>query len=163
MTHAEATSFSAPSRPRLVHSRPQPKQDLPIVKRRLPLVAGAVCIGLASWGAFLLYATNLERASSSVTRQVIFNVKNNPVVQTLLGAPVSLPSHALLSEPWISGSINMPAGNVDMSFRVKGPTMGGTVYFTSIRKDKGVPFTILRFKLIADNGDVIDLRGTTSS
>ena len=38
--------------------------------------------------------------------------------------------------------VNLPAGHVDISFRVRGPTGAGTVYFTSVRKDKGIPFTI---------------------
>lgn len=68
----------------------------------------------------------------------------------------------------------MPAGHVDLSFRVKGSNSRGTVYFTSVRKDKGLPFTIcayicplmvrkpintstVRFKVITDNGEVIHL------
>jgi cytochrome c oxidase assembly factor 1 len=67
----------------------------------------------------------------------------------------------------------MPAGHVDLSFRVQGPKTGGTVYFTSVRKDKGLPFTIrayftsirdgcpnasiVRFKVIADTGEKIHL------
>ena len=67
----------------------------------------------------------------------------------------------------------MPAGHVDLSFRVQGPKSGGTVYFTSVRKDKGLPFTIrasfdafrekpsdfqpVRFKVITDSGETIHL------
>ncbi|THU91711.1 hypothetical protein K435DRAFT_726936 [Dendrothele bispora CBS 962.96] len=36
--------------------------------------------------------------------------------------------------------------NVDVSFRIKGSKGAGTLYFTSIRREKGSPFTILRFK-----------------
>jgi hypothetical protein len=41
--------------------------------------------------------------------------------------------------------VNMPAGHVDLSFRVQGSKTKGTVYFTSVRKDKGLPFTICTY------------------
>ncbi|THU96087.1 DUF1783-domain-containing protein, partial [Dendrothele bispora CBS 962.96] len=48
-------------------------------------------------------------------------------------------------------------GNVDVSFRIKGSKGVGTLYFTSIRREKGLPFTILRFKVIADGGQVVEI------
>lgn len=36
----------------------------------------------------------------------------------------------------------MLQGTVDISMRVKGSKGAGTLYFTSIRKEKGQPFTI---------------------
>jgi len=64
-----------------------------------------------------------------------------------------------------------------LSFRVRGSKGAGTVYFTSIRTEKGVPFTncafcllfvtligealmhciSVRFKVIADDGTVVQL------
>jgi hypothetical protein len=51
--------------------------------------------------------------------------------------------------------VKMLQGNIDISFRVKGHKGAGTVYFTSIRRERGGPFTTLRFKVIADDGTVI--------
>ena len=86
----------------------------------------------------------------------------------------------------------MPQGNVDLTFRVKGhkgkgswyyekrvnsrPVDSGTVYFTSIRRAKGEPFTIrvslsypapppnlhvipipVRFRIIKDDGQVVNI------
>jgi len=51
--------------------------------------------------------------------------------------------------------VKMLQGNIDISFRVKGHKGAGTVYFTSIRKARGEPFTALRFKIIADDGTII--------
>ncbi|CAG7853813.1 SubName: Full=Uncharacterized protein {ECO:0000313/EMBL:CCA67759.1} [Serendipita indica DSM 11827] len=154
----DKTQFSAPSRPRPIHPRPTSGRDLPPSnKSRAAWLFAAALLGFSGWGAFLLYATNLERLSSSVTRQVISNLKQNSDVQRALGAPIRLPSAMFLSDPWISGAVNMPAGHVDLSFRIQGSRKGGTVYFTSVRKEKGVPFTILRFKVITDDGETISL------
>lgn len=62
-------------------------------------------LGFSGWGVFLLYATNMERLSSSVTRQVISNLKQHPEVQRILGAPIELPKVIVLGDPWISGSV----------------------------------------------------------
>ena len=70
---------------------------------------------------------------------------------------------------------NMLQGNVDVSFRVKGSKGAGTLYFTSIRKEKGQPFTVcesteaiilhiisdrlstVRYKIICDDGTTVNL------
>ena len=92
----------------------------------------------------------------------------------------------------LSIQISMPQGNVDLTFRVKGhkgrgvpcpclrvsslPVDSGTVYFTSIRRAKGEPFTIraslsriahptnlhvilipVRFRVIKDDGQVVNI------
>ena len=69
----------------------------------------------------------------------------------------------------------MLQGNVDVSFRVKGSKGAGTLYFTSIRKEKGQPFTVcksmetiilhiisdrlstVRYKIICDDGTTVNL------
>jgi len=61
-------------------------------------------------------------------------------------------------EPWIDGAINLLQGNVDVSFRVRGSKGAGTVYFTSVREEKGQPFRILRSKIICDDGVILQLR-----
>ncbi|KIJ34677.1 hypothetical protein M422DRAFT_61387 [Sphaerobolus stellatus SS14] len=150
--------FDRPSKPRAYYARPQRKQELPEVKSRFTLVALLTVAGLSAWGAFILYATNMERASSSVVRQLATNLKNMEALKEVLGDNVHLEGKWWLAdEPWINGAINLLQGNVDVSFRVRGSNGGGTVYFTSVREEKGRPFTILRYKLICDNGEILRL------
>jgi len=114
--------------------------------------------GLSAWAAFLVYATNQEKLSSSVVRQVIRTVRDSPEVRDLLGDAIRPePVWWLNGSPWIGGVIHMLQGNVDISFRLKGTNGAGTLYFTSMRKAKGEPFTILRFKVIRDDWEEVQV------
>ncbi|KAI5122054.1 hypothetical protein M0805_006038 [Coniferiporia weirii] len=157
-TMPEPLTFGNVSKPGAFYERPRIKRDLPLVPSPwIGLVAFGI-VGLAGWGTFLAYATNQERMSSSVVRQILQNLRESDLVHETLGESVRPePAWYLNGDPWISGSINMLQGNVDISLRVKGSKGAGTLYFTSIRKDKGQPFTILRFKVICDNGTVLNL------
>ncbi|KAG1759987.1 hypothetical protein EDD22DRAFT_955368 [Suillus occidentalis] len=124
-------TFSAPSKPRLYYARPPLKADLPRVQKRWPFILAFATLGVSAWAAFLLFATNQEKLSSSVVQRIM---------QT----------------------INLPQGNVDLSFRLKGHQGSGTLYFTSIRKAKGQPFTPLRFRVIGDDKRVVNLYSQTS-
>jgi len=98
---------------------------------------------LAGWAAFLLVATNQEKLLSFVVRQIIRTAKDNKEFREMLGKAIRpQPEWWLNGDPWIEGSINVPQGNVDVSFRLKGHKGSGTLYFTSVRKAKGEPFTI---------------------
>jgi len=115
---------------------------------------------LSAWTAFLLYTTNQERLSSSVVRQFVLKLKRtqNPELIEALGENITLqPTWWLFNEPHVNGQINMPKGHVDVSMRVAGSKGAGTLYFTSIRREKGAPFSILRFKAITDDGRTIHL------
>ncbi|KAA1469162.1 DUF1783-domain-containing protein [Dentipellis sp. KUC8613] len=150
-------TFSSPSRPREYYARPQ-ERDLPPYARTWPLVAVLGTAGVAVWATFFMYATNQERLSSSVTRHVLTTIRESDAVRDVLGDAVRFePAWYLNGDPWVSGSVNMLQGHVDISFRVKGHKQGGTLYFTSLRKAKGEPFTILRFKIIADDGTVVQV------
>nr|XP_019012145.1 uncharacterized protein I206_02988 [Kwoniella pini CBS 10737]OCF50926.1 hypothetical protein I206_02988 [Kwoniella pini CBS 10737] len=125
-------AFKGPSRPRLIYERPGDK-DLPKITNKLPYVIALGLLGLG-WGLFLLHATNAERLSSSVLRQVTFQLRNSKEAIAVLGENVRLVENWwALRQPWISGTINLMQGRVDLSFRVKGDKCAGTVYFTSIR------------------------------
>jgi len=151
-------NFSSPSRPRQYYSRPVTKRELPGIPRTWPTVALLGTVGLAAWGVFLTYAANQERLSSSITQQVLINLKDSPEVQEVLGDAIRPePVWYLNGDPRVDGVINVPQGNVDLKFRVKGHKDSGTVHFTSIRRDKGKPFTIIRFKVIADGGVTVDI------
>lgn len=96
-------------------------------------------------------------------RQILQNLRDSDIVRESLGEAVRPePAWYLNGDPWIEGAVscvelkkvlfpnsehlflqtNMLQGNVDISFRVKGSKGAGKLYFTSIRKEKGQPFTV---------------------
>ncbi|KAI0293937.1 DUF1783-domain-containing protein [Russula brevipes] len=155
-------TFSSTSRPRQYYSRPQPR-DLPPYRRAWPGLLAVCVAGVGGWAAFLAYAANQERLSSSAMRRVIGELRESEDVRAVLGDAVRPePTWYLNGNPWVSGSVKMLQGNIDISFRVKGHKGAGTVYFTSIRRARGEPFTTLRFKVIADDGTIILLPCETS-
>lgn len=160
---AQIQTFDAPSRPRIVHSRPILRRELPDGKPHLLFYVGVGAVVVSVWGAFLLYTTNMERLSSSVVQQILAAVqspKNTRIIEVLGEKIRPEPAWYMLGEPWIAGAINLLQGNVDVSFRVCGTKGNGTVYFSSIRKAKGSTFTVLRFKLISDQGEVLWLQNS---
>jgi cytochrome c oxidase assembly factor 1 len=61
---------------------------------------------LSAWGAFVFYATNMERLSSSVVRQLGFNLRSNELVKDTLGVDLALEGKWWLGgEPWINGAV----------------------------------------------------------
>ncbi|GBE81890.1 DUF1783-domain-containing protein [Sparassis latifolia] len=153
----QVETFSSPSRPREYYARPHPR-DLPPLQRKWPLLLAFGAVGVGAWATFFAYAANQERLSSSVVRQLMDTVRASPELRDVLGDAIRPePIWWLNGDPWISGAIYLMQGNVDVSFRLKGHKGAGTLYFTSIRKAKGEPFTVLRFKVIADDGTVVNL------
>ncbi|TFK46667.1 DUF1783-domain-containing protein [Heliocybe sulcata] len=149
-------TFSEPSNPRKFYARPNVQRDLPPLQNRWPQVLTAGALGITAWVAFYLYTGNQEKLSSSVIKHILNLIKEDPQTTAVLGDAIRPePQWYLNGDPWIEGSINMLQGRADVSFRVKGHKGAGTLYFTSVRKAKGEPFTILRFKIIADDGTVI--------
>lgn len=107
---------------------------------------------------FLQIVANQERLSSSIVRHIIRIVKDNTELKEMLGDVIRpQPEWWLNGDPWIEGSINIPQGHVDVSFKLKGHKGSGTLYFTSVRKAKGDPFTILRFRVRGDDGTVVNI------
>ncbi|KAF8306237.1 DUF1783-domain-containing protein, partial [Clavulina sp. PMI_390] len=138
--------------------RPSSPRELPHVKRSYLSILAASALVIGSWSSFLLFATNEERLSSSVVRRVLAAVTSDPDANKLLGESITLePSWIYLGSPNIAGQINLLQGSVDIKFRLQGSDASGTVYFSSIRRAKGEHFEILRFKIIADNGKIVDL------
>ncbi|OWZ50948.1 hypothetical protein C361_06206 [Cryptococcus neoformans Tu259-1] len=149
-------AFEGPSKPRLIYERPGGR-ELPKVRGTAPFVIALGLLGLG-WGLFILHATNSERLSSSVLRQATFQLRNSKEVIALLGENVRLVEEWwALGAPWISGTINLMQGRVDLSFRIRGSKGAGTVYFTSIRPQEQGAWRIVRYKVIADDGQVIRL------
>jgi cytochrome c oxidase assembly factor 1 len=117
-------TFSSTSRPRQYYSRPQPR-DLPpyrvsrvsppprnsayalYVQRAWPGLL-AVCIGgVSAWAAFLAYAANQERLSSSAMRRVLSDLRDSEDVRVVLGNAVRPePTWYLNGSPWVHGSVS---------------------------------------------------------
>ncbi|EIM89571.1 DUF1783-domain-containing protein [Stereum hirsutum FP-91666 SS1] len=156
-TPPPAETFDGPSKPREYYHRP-PQRDLPPYRRVWPTLLLLSTAGVSVWAVFLTYMANQERLSTSVMKRIVTTIKNSEEVREVLGEAVRLePTWWLNGDPWVTGSVSMLQGSVDLSFRVKGHKGSGTLYFTSIRKGKGEPWTILRFKIIADNGQVLHI------
>ncbi|KAJ3875790.1 cytochrome oxidase complex assembly protein 1-domain-containing protein [Lentinula edodes] len=153
------TTYSGTSRPRpyhLKHPPPALKRDLPRLQKTWPAILAFAVIGVAGWTAFLTFVTNQEKISSSVVQQIMRELREDEELRAVLGDAIRMQGEWWLNgDPRIIGSISTMQGNIDVSFRVKGSKGAGTVYFTSIRREKGVPFEILRFKVIADDGPII--------
>ncbi|GAA5825247.1 hypothetical protein JCM3770_003170 [Rhodotorula araucariae] len=144
------------ARRRYPHQRIE--HQLPELKSRTPLYLSIALISAAAWGLFLAYATNNERANSSVVRSLTFQLRSWPAVREFLGDGIKI--EPLVADfVRIKGSINMLAGRIDVQFRVRGSKAAGTASFTSIRRGKDGRFEVLRWKITRDDGAVLDLAG----
>ncbi|RPD66513.1 DUF1783-domain-containing protein [Lentinus tigrinus ALCF2SS1-7] len=153
----EPEVFNKTSRPGLYYSRPSPK-DLPPLQNKWPAILALGALGVSAWGLFMVFVTNQEKLSSSIMQQIMNTVTENPELREVLGEAIRPePVWWMNGDPWIDGAIHIPGGNIDLSFRVKGHKGAGTLYFTSIRRVKGEPFQILRFKVIADDGTEVNI------
>ncbi|KAJ7814127.1 cytochrome oxidase assembly protein 1, partial [Mycena olivaceomarginata] len=141
------------------YSNFKPHRPLPQIERRWPTFIGIGVVVLTSWAAFLTYVTNETKVTSSVVKQILRSIKADPQLLETLGL-------AIRPQPewWLNGisdysraGINQLQGNIDVSFRIKGALGSGTVYFTSVRKAKGIPYEILRFRVIHDDGRVVEV------
>jgi cytochrome c oxidase assembly factor 1 len=62
--------------------------------------------GVTGWAAFLLFATNQEKLSSSVVRQIMQTVRESPDLQGLLGNAIHPePAWYLNGDPRINGKV----------------------------------------------------------
>ncbi|KAJ7630511.1 cytochrome oxidase complex assembly protein 1-domain-containing protein, partial [Roridomyces roridus] len=134
--YTENTPASSQERASL-YSNFQSRRDLPRIEKRWPAMLGLAVVVVTGWAAFLTYVTNETKVTSSVVKQIL--------QWWLNGYPV------------IHGQINQLQGNIDLSFRIKGALGSGTVYFTSVRKAKGMPYEILRFRVILDDGRIVEV------
>ncbi|KAI0636597.1 DUF1783-domain-containing protein [Trametes polyzona] len=157
-------TFDKTARPGLYYPRPQRERDLPPLQSKWPAILALGAVGVSAWAVFMVFVTNQEKLSSSVMQQIMNTLRENPELRAVLGEAIRPePVWWMNGDPWISGAIHMPGGNIDLSFRVKGHKGAGTLYFTSIRREKGQPFQILRFKVIADDGTEININPTNPS
>ena len=76
-------------------------------KRKWPGILIASIIGVSAWGAFYLYAANQERLASSVVRQIMSTVSENPELQQKLGHAIRFePVWWLNGDPYIKGAVS---------------------------------------------------------
>ena len=72
------------------------------------MILAAAIAGVSGWAAFLLYATNSEKVSSSVVRQIMRTVQQNADVRALLGDGIRAePAWYLNGDPRIQGQVRM--------------------------------------------------------
>ncbi|KAJ6519431.1 cytochrome oxidase complex assembly protein 1-domain-containing protein [Mycena sanguinolenta] len=155
--YGEGTA-SSQDRSSSLYSNFQSHRPLPRIEKRWPTFLGIGVIVLTSWAAFLTYVTNETKVTSSVVKQILRTIKADPQLLETLGFAIRpQPEWWLNGYPIIHGQINQLQGNIDVSFRIKGSLGSGTVYFTSVRKAKGIPYEILRFRVIHDDGRVVEV------
>ncbi|KDR73820.1 hypothetical protein GALMADRAFT_212599 [Galerina marginata CBS 339.88] len=151
-------TFSETSRPRPYYAKHPPFRDLPKARSKWPITVAALVAGVSGWAAFMTFATNHEKLSSSVFRSIIRALRADPQLHEALGEAIRPQSEWYLNgDPHVKGHISQLQGNIDVSFRVRGSKGSGTLYFTSIRKEKGVPYTVLRFRVICDDGTIVNI------
>jgi hypothetical protein len=81
---------------------------------RTPLYLSIALASAISWGGFLYYATNAERANSSVVRSLTFQLRNSDAVESFLGSNVRLPP--------LFGEFRRVDGSVSLSSYERGKT-----------------------------------------
>ncbi|CEQ40618.1 SPOSA6832_02250, partial [Sporobolomyces salmonicolor] len=120
-----ASAAPSPARPRTpfptsLPPRRRPSEstgrDLPELKSRTPLYLALFALAALAWAAFLAYATNAERANSSVVRSLAFQLRSWPAVREFLGDGVRI-DPVVADFVRIKGNINMLAGRIDVQFR----------------------------------------------
>ena len=114
-----------------MHSKPRP---LPAYRDIRPNTARNIVIFLSICGAWTiaaLLAINYERFASPVTASTLHEVRKSPQAAALLGTDIQHRSmhpaykgwyryDGWFRQPWISGSIQLTKGIIDIGYDVKG-------------------------------------------
>lgn len=68
----------------------------------------ALCVaGVSIWAAFFAYATNQEKLTSSVVKQILSELRECPELVEALGDSIRFePAWWLNGDPWITGSVS---------------------------------------------------------
>ncbi|PLW41210.1 hypothetical protein PCASD_10143 [Puccinia coronata f. sp. avenae] len=136
---------------------PASHRQLPELPSRTPLYVGSFLVIASVWAGFIYFSTNAEKANSSIVKAVLFELRSNPAVSDALGDTIKPEKDDMFGQLWVDGQINLMQGSVDVAFRVSGSERSGKVYFTSVRRERGSEFEIIRWKLIRDDGMILDL------
>ncbi|KAJ7666008.1 hypothetical protein DFH06DRAFT_1385948, partial [Mycena polygramma] len=128
------------------------------LSERWPMMLGLTAIVLTSWTGFLTYVTNETKVTSLVVKQILRTIK---IDSQLLGT-----TSARVVTEWISdyswaGAIKWSLGEFLLPnhyfWELNAHLGSGTVYFTNILKAEGIPYEILRFRVILDDGRVVEV------
>ncbi|KAJ3576236.1 hypothetical protein NP233_g554 [Leucocoprinus birnbaumii] len=102
-------TYSEPSRPQPYYAKHPPFRDLPKQKRAWPYIVVAAVVGVVGWTAFMTYVTNQEMISSSVVRQIMRSIREDPKLQEALGDAIRpQPEWWLNGDPKINGRDTSP-------------------------------------------------------
>ncbi|KAJ7027154.1 cytochrome oxidase assembly protein 1, partial [Mycena alexandri] len=117
-------------------------------------IAGALTIlGAGCWAGLFGYVVNETKATSSVVKQILREASTEENTRDILGDDVQAEQMWWLNgHPLIHGE-----GRVNISIRIRGSLGVGMLYFTATRAERGAPYEIAQFKVISDDGDVVDI------
>lgn len=77
------------------------------VQSKWPLAIGGAIVGIAGWAAFMTYATNQEKLSSSVFRSILRGLKSDPQLKESLGEAIRpQPEWYLNGDPYVKGHVS---------------------------------------------------------
>lgn len=77
-------------------------------QRKWPILLALSIAGVSVWGAFFAYATNQEKLTSSVVKQILFVLRDSPELVEVLGERIRFePTWWLNGDPWITGSVSV--------------------------------------------------------
>ncbi|KAK7204452.1 cytochrome oxidase complex assembly protein 1-domain-containing protein [Myxozyma melibiosi] len=106
-------------------------------------------IAVASLGFF-----NYGRQQSPLVASALYSARRSPSATEALGSNIRFRD----SFPWISGSIDLLKGYVEVSFSVIGSKgVPATLHFKSTRKHKREQFVMEAWELVFDDGRTINL------
>ncbi|QRW15873.1 CoA-binding domain protein [Rhizoctonia solani] len=73
---------------------------------RAPALIGLGILGVTAWAGFVVYATNQERLASSVTKQVLTQVRASQEIAAELGqGVVAEPTWWMVGQPYVDGAL----------------------------------------------------------
>ncbi len=78
------------------------------MQRRWPAVLALSVVGVAAWGVFYSYATNQQKISSSVFKQVLRTAREDEGLRDVLGEALRpQPEWWLNGEPRVLGAVSL--------------------------------------------------------
>lgn len=88
------------------------------VQSQWPLAIGGAIAGIAGWVAFMIYATNQEKLSSSVFRSVVRGLKSDPQLRESLGEAIRpQPEWYLNGDPYVKGHVSCFSSDLHLVHR----------------------------------------------
>ncbi|KAK9447223.1 cytochrome oxidase complex assembly protein 1-domain-containing protein [Limtongia smithiae] len=128
--------------------------DLPDVQAHHPRLALYYTIFLTIIAGLSIGFFNYERQQSPIVSSTMYSVRRSPTAKGVLGDGIKFRDPF----PWISGSLDILHGKVDMTYIVTGSKgVPAKLHFSSIRRGRGMMFELIKWELILEDGTAIDL------